>query len=239
MLNLPCPALLRQPQQRPQHPRPGLSRSAKVKLNTSPGLPMKTAAVETPANATHPLTRAQWRAWLNKHHMRREGVWLITYKVATGQPRVPYDDAVEEALCFGWVDSKVNKLDAERSLLWFAPRAKGTGWSAPNKGRVQKMLDAGLMQPAGLALVQAAQADGSWALLDAVEALWVPPDLAAALAALPGAAAHFEAFPRSAKRGILEWIVQAKKAETRAARIQQTATLAQHNQRANQWRGKG
>jgi uncharacterized protein YdeI (YjbR/CyaY-like superfamily) len=190
-----------------------------------------------PPNSFHPLTRAQWRAWLKKHHTRNEGVWFISFKKAAKQPIVSYDEAVEEALCFGWVDSKGRKLDEQRSMLWFAPRKAGSGWSAPNKGRVAKMTEAGLMAPAGLAKVQSAKADGSWAALDAVEALEVPPDLAKALAKHPPAAKNFDAFPRSAKRGILEWISNAKRAETRAARIAQTAELAQRNERANQWTG--
>ena len=170
-----------------------------------------------------------------KNHARTEGVWLITYKKATGKPRVEYDEAVEEALCFGWVDSKPNKLDDERSLLYFAPRKGGTGWSKPNKVRIERLIAAGLMMPAGLAKVEAAKQDGTWTLLDGVEALEVPPDLAAALAALPNAQTHWDAFPRSVKRGILEWILNAKKPETRAKRIEGTATLANENKRANQW----
>jgi uncharacterized protein YdeI (YjbR/CyaY-like superfamily) len=135
------------------------------------------------------------------------------------------------------VDSKPNKLDAERSLLWFAPRKRGTGWSRPNKERVERMVAAGKMAPAGMALVEAAQADGSWSKLDDVENLEVPADLAAALASYPQAAQHWEAFPRSAKRGILEWILNAKTEPTRARRIDETARLAAENKRANQWRG--
>lgn len=192
--------------------------------------------VEAPANSIHPLTRTEWRAWLEQNHTRTEGIWLVSYKKATGKPRVNYDESVEEALCFGWIDSKGNKLDDERSLLWFAPRKRGTGWSKPNKQRVEKLLAAGLMAPAGLAKIEAAKADGSWSALDAVEALEIPPDLAAALAATPNAEVYFTAFPRSAKRGILEWISNAKTAETRAKRIEETARLAAENIRANQWR---
>ena len=156
-----------------------------------------------PPNSIHPLTRAEWRAWLEENHTRGEGVWLITYKKAAGRPRIEYDEAVEEALCFGWVDSKPNKLDDERSLLWFAPRKPGTGWSKPNKERVVRLIAAGLMAPSGLAKVKAAQADGSWNALDAVEALELPADLDQALAADPAAQRYWDAFPRSVKRGIL------------------------------------
>ena len=189
-----------------------------------------------PSESFHPLSRAEWRAWLEQNHTATAGVWLITYKKATGQPRVEYDDAVEEALCFGWIDSKPNKLDDDRSMLWFAPRKPGTGWSKPNKERVERMLAAGLMAPAGLAKVEAAQQDGSWSALDAVEALVIPPDLEAALDANPPAQQHWDAFPRSVKRGILEWIANSKRPETRARRVAETAELAAQNKRANQWR---
>lgn len=178
-----------------------------------------------PGNSIHPLTRAEWSAWLEDNHTRHEGVWLITYKKATGKLRIAYDEAVEEALCFGWIDSKPNKLDDERSLLWFAPRKLATGWSWPNKERVATLIAAGLMAPAGLAKVEAAQADGSWNALDAVEAL----------EADPAAQRYWDAFPRSVKRGILEWIASAKTSSTRARRVDETVRLAAENRPANQW----
>ena len=191
-----------------------------------------------PLNAIHPLSRAEWREWLGENHTRSSGVWLVSFKKGTGKSRFDYNESVEEALCFGWVDSKPNKLDEERSMLWFAPRKGKTGWSKPNKERVERLVQAGLMQPAGLAKVEQAKTDGSWTLLDAVEELQVPQDLLEALAGLPPAEQNFLNFPRSAKRGILEWVLQAKRPETRAARVRETARLAQLNQRANQWRGK-
>lgn len=188
--------------------------------------------------SVQPKTRTAWRAWLAKHHERTEGVWLITYKKAAGKPRIEYDESVEEALCFGWVDSKPGKVDEERSKLWFAPRKAGSGWSQLNKERIARLMASGQMQAAGLAKIEAAKKDGSWTALDAVEDLVIDEDLAKALAAHPQAAQNFEAFPRSAKRGILEWIALAKRAETRAARIAETARLAQDNLRANQWKPK-
>ena len=190
-----------------------------------------------PENAVHAETRAAWRRWLERHHTRATGVWLVTWKKASGKPHLGYDAVVEEALCFGWIDSKPRKLDANRSMLWCAPRKAGSGWSAPNKRRVEELMALGKMAPAGMLKVQQAQRDGSWSALDAVEALEVPPDLRKALKAHPPAQTHFDAFPRSARRGILEWIQNARRPETRAARILQTATLAQRNERANQWRG--
>ncbi|MCX7962196.1 MAG: YdeI/OmpD-associated family protein [Burkholderiales bacterium] len=191
---------------------------------------------KAPSNSVHPKTRSEWRAWLAAHHLRAEGVWLVTYKKASGKPRMDYDEAVEEALCFGWVDSKPARLDDERSMLYFAPRKPKAGWSQRNKERVEKLIAARLMMPAGLAKVEAAKRDGSWSRLDAVETLEIPQDLEQALAAYPSARRHFEAFPRSVKRGILEWISSARKPETRAKRIAETAQLAEKNLRANQWR---
>jgi uncharacterized protein YdeI (YjbR/CyaY-like superfamily) len=193
---------------------------------------------DTPADATHPMTRAEWRRWLEQNHTRTQGVWLISFKKATGKPRVEYDEAVEEALCFGWIDSKSLKLDDERTMLWFTARKRGTGWSKPNKERVERLIAAGLMTEAGMVKITAAQHDGSWNALDAVEALEIPLDLAAALAGYPSAQANFEAFPRSVKRSILEWIASAKTPATRAKRVEETARLAADNIRANQWQRK-
>ena len=191
---------------------------------------------EPPANSIHPETRLAWRIWLEQNHTRLKGVWVISYKKNAGKPRFEYDEAVEEALCFGWIDSKPNKLDHERSMLWFAPRKPGTGWCRINKERAERMIAAGLMAPAGLAKIEVARKDGSWNSLDAIEALEIPTDLEQALSAYPSAQGNFEAFPRSVKRGILEWISNAKTPVTRAKRIEETARLAGQNLRANQWR---
>ena len=191
---------------------------------------------KTPPNSTHPKSRAEWRKWLEKNHTRTEGIWLVSYKKATGKPRFDFDEAVEEALCFGWIDSKGGKVDDERSMVWFTPRKKGTGWSKINKERVEKLIKAGLMSAAGLAKVEASKKDGSWNALDAVEALEIPSDMEKAFSKNKTARGYFEAFPRSVKRAILEWISSAKKPETRAQRIAETVTKAEQNIRANQWR---
>ncbi len=188
-----------------------------------------------PENSFQPEIRAAWRSWLEAHHTRDAGVWLILVKKGVGLPRIDVSEAVEEALCFGWIDSKPAKLDAQRSMLWFSPRKKKSGWSDVNKKRIERMIAAGLMTPAGLAKIEAAKADSSWEKLDAISALVVPADLTEALAAYTGAADYFEAFPASAKRGILEWISNAKRPETRKQRVDETARLAAENRRANQW----
>ena len=192
-----------------------------------------------PDNAVQPATLAAWRRWLSAHHGRGQGIWLVTYRKAAGRARITYEEAVEEALCFGWIDSKPRGLDAARTMLWFAPRKPGSGWSRPNKLRIARLAGQGRMAAPGSAVVEAAKRDGSWSKLDDVEDLVVPADLADALRRHPGAAAHFAAFPRSARRGILEWIANAKQAATRERRVGETARLAALNQRANQWRPKG
>jgi len=173
----------------------------------------------------------EWREWLAEHHARPTGVWLVTWRAGSGGPRISYEESVEQALCFGWVDSKGRSLDAERTMLWFAPRKRGSGWARTNKERIERLSAAGLMAPAGQAVIDAAKADGSWTLLDDVENLVVPDDLAAAFAAHPPARDHWDAFPRSARRATLEWIVQAKRAETRAKRVAEAAEKAQANER--------
>ena len=183
----------------------------------------------------HPLTADEWRKWLEEHHARTQGIWLVSYKQSTAKPRVHYDDAVEIALCFGWIDSKPRTLDAERSMLWFSPRKKGTAWSKKNKERIEKLTASGQLHAVGRLKVEEARLDGSWNKLDSVEALDIPTDLQAALAAHTGSAAHFDAFPRSTKRAILEWIGNAKTEGTRSKRVTETARLAEQNIRANQW----
>jgi uncharacterized protein YdeI (YjbR/CyaY-like superfamily) len=182
-------------------------------------------------------SRQEWRQWLAENHTRTDGIWLVTFKKHCGDKYMSNDDIVEEALCFGWIDSLPRKLDDDRTMLWLAPRKPGSGWSKVNKERIERVMATGLMTPAGLEKIEAAKSDGSWSALDGVETLEVPPDLAAALAGFPSAPQNFAAFPRSARRGILEWILNAKRPETRAKRVEETARLAEENIRANQWRG--
>jgi len=184
----------------------------------------------------HVESRVAWRDWLVAHHRDATGVWAVTWRTPTGRPAPTYDALVEEALCVGWVDSAARRLDDERTMLRFTPRRAGSGWARPNKRRVERLLADGLMLPAGLAVVERAQVDGTWTKLDAVEDLLVPDDLAAAFAERPPAAEEFAAFPRSVRKEILGWIVQAKRVETRQRRVRETADLARRGERAHQWR---
>jgi uncharacterized protein YdeI (YjbR/CyaY-like superfamily) len=177
--------------------------------------------------------RQEWRDWLLHHYRTAAGVWLIYYKKQSGRPYVAYDDAVEEALCFGWIDSRSNALDDERYLQLFTPRKPRSPWSRPNKQRVERLIEQGLMTPAGYALIEAAQRDGSWNMYDAVEDLVMPNDLREALAANDLARLNFDMFSNSSKRNILWWIASAKRPETRHKRIEETVRLAAENIKAH------
>ncbi len=181
-------------------------------------------------------TRAQWRDWLARNHATSPGIWLVTWKKTSGHPQLAYDGIVEEALAFGWVDSQPKTIDGQRSARLLTPRKPGSNWSRLNKERVERLTAAGLMQPAGLDAVAAAQANGRWTALDETETLAEPADLAAALDADPAARRHWDAFPRSARRAILEWIGNARTGATRQARIERTVSDAARGIRANQWR---
>jgi uncharacterized protein YdeI (YjbR/CyaY-like superfamily) len=180
-------------------------------------------------------SRADLRNWLLKNNSQSKSIWLVTFKTPDRR-HVPYDSIVEEALCFGWVDSLPRKLDEKRSMLRLSPRNPKSAWSKLNKQRVEKLLTEGLIHSTGIKVVEAAKKNGQWDKLNDVEALRVPDDLAIALAKNKQAAKHFDAFPPSVRRAILEWILQAKKPETRAVRIAETVTKAKDNIRANQWR---
>ena len=183
-------------------------------------------------------TRATWRTWLAAHHEQTTGVWVVTVKKAAVTAPGDYvsaQDICEECLCFGWIDSKPGKVDDRRTALLCTPRKPGSGWSKVNKDRLTRLLAESQVAPPGLATIEGAKTDGSWTKLDNVDALAVPNDLAIALGSRSTARANFDAFPPSAHRGILEWILQAKTATTRSKRIDETARLAEQNLRANQW----
>lgn len=186
-------------------------------------------------DAFYPKDRAAWRNWLDKHHQKKDSIWLILYKKESGTHAIGYDAAVEEALCFGWVDSKPNKRDEESYYLFFAKRKPSSNWSALNKTRVANLQKAGLMMPAGQAMIDIAKMNGKWDALNEVDQLIIPKDLKDTFKAYPGAAKNFDAFPPSTKRGILEWIGNAKTPATRTKRLIETASLAAKNIRANQY----
>jgi uncharacterized protein YdeI (YjbR/CyaY-like superfamily) len=179
----------------------------------------------------HAERRAQWRAWLAANHDTQRGVWLCSWRSVTGRPVCPYPEAVEEAICFGWIDSTVNLLDEERGLQLFTPRKPKSTWTRLNRERVARMEEAGLMTDAGRTAVAAAQANGWWTILDPVEDLIEPDDLAAALDAEPEARRHWDGFPPSVRKATLWWVVSAVREETRARRIETIVTKAARGER--------
>lgn len=179
-----------------------------------------------------------WRRWLGKNHAKRKNVWLIIYHQKSKTASVKYAEAVEEALCFGWIDSKPNKRDKESFFLFFTPRKPKSVWSKVNKERIAKLIKENRMTPVGLAAIERAKRDGSWATLDAVEALQMPAELAKAFSRRKKGLTNFEAFPPSVKKGLYLWVESAKTKETKGKRIKEIVTLAAQNVRANQWKKK-
>ena len=177
----------------------------------------------------HLSDRRSWRRWLEKNHAIQRGIWLVFYKKATRKPSLEYEESVEEALCFGWVDSRTRRLDDERYMLMFTPRKPGSPWSRPNKERVERLVASGLMTPPGLAKIEEAQRNGAWTVYDAIEDLVIPDDLAAALAEGTSAQENFEGFSISVQKNILWWIASARRPETRARRIAKTAAAVAEN----------
>ena len=182
------------------------------------------------APLVEPASREAWRAWLEGNHRSAAGVWFVSPR-AVREQRVGYEAAVEEALCFGWVDGRAGNVDAARSKLYFSPRRPGSGWAATNKARVERLLAAGRMAPAGLAAIERARADGSWTLLDAAERLEAPDDLARALDTDAAARRHWDAFPPSTRKMAIAWVATARRPDTRARRVEQIVTRAQRGQR--------
>jgi uncharacterized protein YdeI (YjbR/CyaY-like superfamily) len=166
-----------------------------------------------------PESRSMWRRWLAENGRRPEGLWVVYRKKSSELEGPLYDDLVEEALCFGWIDSQVRRLDDERRIQWFSPRRKGGLWSTLNKERIDKLTRLGLMAPAGQKVIDQAVADGSWSQADDVDALVIPSDLGVALDAAPTSRDTYESLSDSVKRQHLWWIQSAKRASTRSARI--------------------
>jgi len=175
--------------------------------------------------------RKAWRKWLEKNHATSDGVWLIYDKKASGKKRLEYSDAVEEALCFGWIDSTLRPLDDERYMQRFTPRKSNSGWSALNKQRVEKMIDQDLMAKAGLEKIEEAKRNGAWEKLDHIEALRLPEDFEKALSKNKKAKTNFENFPQFTKKQFLYRINSARRPETRKERIKLLVKMAAANKK--------
>lgn len=183
----------------------------------------------------HCKDRKVLRKWLIKNHEQKESVWLILHKKNSTKGELSYKDAVEEGLCFGWIDSKANKLDEETYKFLYSPRKIKSVWSKVNKLRIKELIKTGQMHASGLAKIALAKKDGSWTTLDSIEKLTMPGDLQKAFRQNEKAKQFFDAFPTSIRKQIYWWITSAKTEETKNKRITETVTLAEKNIRANQY----
>jgi uncharacterized protein YdeI (YjbR/CyaY-like superfamily) len=174
---------------------------------------------------------ADLERWLEGEHTRATGLWLVRARPGSDVAPLDYEAMIEVLLCWGWIDAVIKVLDERRSLLWISPRRKGSVWSKPNKERIERLMAAGRLRPPGQAVIDRAQADGSWTVIDSAENLEVPDDLAAALDAATAARTNFDAYPASVRKAMLASIAMAKTPATRARRIDATVRKAAANER--------
>jgi len=183
-----------------------------------------------------PKSRTDWRKWLEKNHESEQSVWLVHFKSSAKVASLTWSESVDEALCFGWIDSTRKTIDEERYMQYFSKRKPNSMWSKINKEKVDQLIQNNQMTKAGLASVEIAKQNGSWTFLDEVEALVIPEDLAAALADHEGAIDYFDSLSKSAKKILLHWIISAKKPETRQKRVLEIAENASENLKPKQFR---
>jgi uncharacterized protein YdeI (YjbR/CyaY-like superfamily) len=186
-------------------------------------------------NSFYPENREQWREWLAQNHSKEISIWLIYYKKNSGKPSINYSDAVDEALCFGWIDSKIKSIDNEKYMQFFCVRKPNSVWSKVNKEKVASLIEKGLMTKAGLEAIAIAQSNGYWNVLDAVEALIIPDDLLIELSSSSIAKEYFLNLSRTDKRNLLQWITLAKKEETRQKRIREIVISAGNQRKPKQF----
>ncbi|MBL7913656.1 MAG: YdeI/OmpD-associated family protein [Bacteroidia bacterium] len=179
----------------------------------------------------YPKSQTAWRKWLEKNHLSKESVWVVFYSKISKKKSISWSDAVDVALCFGWIDSKKIKIDFETSHQFFSKRKPNSTWSKINKTKVEMLIEHGLMSDAGLKSIETAKENGSWTILDDVEALIIPADLEAAFAKKPIAEAYYQSLSKSAKKMLLSWLKFAKTSETRNKRITEIVTSALQKQK--------
>src|SRR5688572_27004047 len=174
----------------------------------------------------YPKSPLQWRKWLAKNHSKKHSIWLIFYKKSAKALTLTWSEAVDEALCYGWIDGTKKSIDEERSIQYFSRRKPKSVWSKINKGKVQRLIDEGKMTKAGYASIETARQNGSWTILDAVEDLKIPKDLAKAFREHAGSKAFFTGLSKSVKKMILQWIILAKRPRSEERRIKEIAERA-------------
>ncbi len=183
-----------------------------------------------------PKNKSDWRKWLELNHNKKEAVWLVFYKKNSPQYNLSWSESVNEALCFGWIDSTKRTIDNNSYKQYFTKRKAKSNWSRINKDKVENLIAQGLMQASGYKSIALAKENGSWILLDSVEALIVPQDLEEALEKYNGSKIYFDKLSKSEKKILLYWIVSAKRDETRKKRILEIAVNASQNQKPKPFR---
>ncbi|RQO29661.1 hypothetical protein DBR32_15495 [Taibaiella sp. KBW10] len=191
---------------------------------------------EKPFVSICPESREAWRLWLQENHLSAQSVWLVYYKKDAGMPTLSWSEAVDEALCFGWIDSTKKTIDKKSFMQFFSRRKPNSVWSRINKEKVARLMEADLIAPAGYVSIEKAKQNGCWNIIDEVELLSIPEDLEAALKSHPEAMAFFLSLSKSVRKGMLQWVVLAKRAETRQKRIQELVVLAAQQQKPKQFR---
>ena len=183
-----------------------------------------------------PASRQEWRLWLQENHRTKQSVWLVYHKKKSAVPTVTYSNAVDEALCFGWIDSTKKSLGDEKFMQFFCKRKSNSVWSKINKAKVQQLMEDGLMMQAGYESIETAKQNGSWSILDEVEELKIPGDMEVAFNAKPGSLDYFSGLSKSVRKSILQWLVLAKRPETRQNRILEITELAAQKRMPKQFR---
>jgi len=191
--------------------------------------------MEKEVETFYPANRQQWRQWLQKHYNTKQSIWVVMYKKDSGIPTITWSDAVDEAICFGWIDSIKKSADHQQSIQYFSRRKPTSAWSKINKAKVERLISEGLMTQAGQDSIDIAKQNGSWSILDEVEELVIPKDLAKAFKAHPGSNDFFTGLSRSIKKMMLHWVIAAKRPETREKRITELAELAAQKKKPKQF----
>lgn len=183
----------------------------------------------------YPETISQWRNWLQENHHRDQGIWLVQHNKKSGKPTVSWSEAVDEALCFGWIDSLKKKLDADSSIQYFGKRKPKSTWSKINKQKIEKLIVENRISEAGLAVIKTAKENGSWEILDSIEELIIPDDLLQALSEKESAIEFFQSLSKSVKKMMLYWVISAKRPETRQKRILEIVQATEQKEKLKQF----
>lgn len=183
-----------------------------------------------------PTDKKDWREWLRENHKNKEAVWVIFYKKRSINFNLSWSDAVDEALCFGWIDSVKKTIDSEKYRQYFSKRKPNSTWSKVNKDKITFLTSKNLMHSSGYNVIKVAKENGSWSILDTVEALIIPDNLLKELNSRVGALAFYESLSKSEKKILLSWIALAKREETKQKRTIEIAENASKHTKPKQFR---